>query len=103
MDRFLEKVIELTNSSHIHVVARRYGVSAAACTGISFVGGLFGGPLGLAVGGLLGGLTAYGISHWTNRNQFSFFLNLAQNTKRFATINSSDQFVLEKETFQFHF
>lgn len=70
MDKLLEKAIELANSRHIHVVAREYGAGAVACTAVSFVGGLFGGPMGLAVGGLLGGLAAYGISYWANRNQF---------------------------------
>lgn len=83
MDKLFEKVIELANARHIHVVVREYGAGAVACTALSFAGGLLGGPVGLAVGGFLGGLAAYGISSWANRNQFFlFFLNLTQKQLR---------------------
>lgn len=87
MDKLFEKVIELANIRHIHVVAQEYGAGAVACTALSFAGGLLGGPVGLAVGGFLGGLTAYGMSRWANRNQIFFYL-FKFNRKIVASINS---------------
>ncbi|XP_055306744.1 uncharacterized protein LOC129571033 [Sitodiplosis mosellana] len=40
--------------------------TASICAVISFVGGVFCGPIGLALGGLVGGLTAFGITKWHN-------------------------------------
>lgn len=71
--KLFEKVIELAASRNIRVVTGKYGAGVVACTALAFVGGLFGGPVGLAVGGFLGGLAAYGISSSENRNNNFFF------------------------------
>lgn len=42
----MEKVIELANTRHTHVVAGGYGAGAVACTATTFAGGLLGGPIG---------------------------------------------------------
>lgn len=54
-------------------------ILSSLCTGISFLGGLFGGPVGLALGGFFGGLTAYGLAKQKNC-EFNCFGMLFQNT-----------------------
>lgn len=66
MDKLFDKIIEVANNRNIHIVKSSTVKGAAACTAISFFGGLIGGPIGLVAGGVLGGLTAYGISLWEN-------------------------------------
>lgn len=69
MVKLLEKVIELANSRHIDVEEKfSNAANLIAYTVISFVGVLFFGPMGLAVGILFVGLTAYVISHWAKSN-----------------------------------
>lgn len=81
MDEVIETVIELAKKRNIKVTKiynkEKYAIGAFGCTVCSLAGGLFGGPIGLGIGGLVGGLAAYGYHYWTsddgnNHTKFNF-------------------------------
>lgn len=56
---FLEGVAILADNHNVRVTVKQSGKGAIVCGVCSFIGGLIAGPLGLAVGGTVGGITAY--------------------------------------------
>lgn len=59
LQEFLEGVAILADNHNVRVTLKQSGKGAVVCGVCSFIGGLIAGPLGLAVGGTVGGITAY--------------------------------------------
>ncbi|XP_055303409.1 protein C19orf12 homolog [Sitodiplosis mosellana] len=59
VEEFLRGLAILADNQNMRVTLKQSGKGAAICGAICFVGGLVAGPLGLAVGGTIGGVTAY--------------------------------------------
>lgn len=59
LHEFLEGVAILADNHNIRVTLKQSGKGAIVCGVCSFIGGVIAGPLGLALGGTVGGITAY--------------------------------------------
>lgn len=59
VEQFLHAIAMLADKENILFTVKQSGKGAIVCGSMCFVGGLLGGPIGMAVGGTLGGLTAY--------------------------------------------
>lgn len=56
---FLDGISILADNHNMRVTVRQSGKGALICGACCFVGGLVAGPVGLAAGGTIGGITAY--------------------------------------------
>lgn len=65
VEEFLQGMAVLADNKNIRFTVKQSGKGAAVCGAMCFIGGLIAGPVGLAVGGTLGGVTAY---RMTNSN-----------------------------------
>lgn len=63
VEEFLRGIAILTDNRNMRVTLKQSGKGAAVCGAMCFIGGLIAGPVGLAVGGSLGGVTAYRMSN----------------------------------------
>lgn len=59
IEEFLHGIGQIADNEKIRFTVKQSGKGALVCGGLCFVGGLLAGPVGMAVGGTLGGLTAY--------------------------------------------
>lgn len=59
IEEFLHGIAALADNENIRFTVRQSAKGAMVCGAMCFVGGLVAGPVGLAVGGTLGGVTAY--------------------------------------------
>lgn len=59
IEEFLQGIGQIADHENIRFTVKQSGKGALVCGGLCFVGGLLGGPVGMAVGGTLGGITAY--------------------------------------------
>lgn len=62
LKEFLDGVSILADNHNMRVAVQKSGIGALICGACCFVGGLLGGPVGLAAGGTIGGITAYRMS-----------------------------------------
>lgn len=62
IEEFLRGIAMLTDNRNMRVTLKQSGKGAAVCGAMCFIGGLIAGPVGLAVGGTVGGVTAYRMS-----------------------------------------
>lgn len=67
---FMEAVATLMDDHNLRVSIQQSGKGALVCGACSFIGGLLAGPVGLAVGGTLGGLKAWHMSKGKKRRQW---------------------------------
>lgn len=66
VDEFLQSIAFLADHQNLRANMKQSGkggLIAGACT---FIGGVVAGPIGLAVGGTIGGLAAYKLTEGTN-------------------------------------
>lgn len=59
----LDGVAILTDDHNIRVTVKQSARGALVCGASCFVGGLLAGPVGMAIGGTIGGLQAYRMTH----------------------------------------
>lgn len=59
---FLDGIAILVDNHNLRVTVKNSGKGALICGACSFIGGLVAGPVGLAAGGTIGGITAYRMS-----------------------------------------
>lgn len=74
LEEFLQGLSILADNQNLRVTVQQSGKGAAICGAMCFIGGLIGGPAGLAIGGTLGGVTAYRMT--------SSKFNVKRNTNR---------------------
>lgn len=68
----MEAVAVLTDDRNLRVTIQQSGKGALVCGACSFIGGIIAGPVGMAVGGTLGGLRAYQMSKGKNALKDTF-------------------------------
>lgn len=59
LKEFLDGIAILADNHNMRATVRQSGKGALICGACCFVGGLVAGPVGLAAGGTIGGITAY--------------------------------------------
>lgn len=83
LKEFLDGVSILADNHNMRATVQSSGKGALICGACCFVGGILGGPVGLAAGGTIGGITAYRMSgskctlemfvcSWCNCDHFSW-------------------------------
>lgn len=99
VEEFLQGLAILADNHNLRVTLKQSGKGAAVCGAMCFIGGLLGGPPGLAIGGTLGGITAYRMSNsMFNVNDKLIFFILKLNHKSILLINSSILIIIDFRT-----
>lgn len=62
LEEFIRGIAILADNHNMRATLKQSGKGAAVCGAMCFIGGLIAGPTGLAIGGTLGGITAYKLS-----------------------------------------
>lgn len=65
-NQLLSAVAVLTDDHNMRITMKKSGKGALVCGASCFIGGLIAGPVGLAIGGTLGGLQAWNMSKGSN-------------------------------------
>lgn len=99
LEEFLQGLAILADNHNLRVTLKQSGKGAVVCGAMCFIGGLLGGPPGLAIGGTLGGITAYRMSNsMFNVNDKLIFFILKLNHKSVLLINSSILIIIDFRT-----
>lgn len=59
LQEFIDGLAILADNHNLRVTLQKSGKGALICGTCCFIGGLVAGPVGLAIGGTVGGITAY--------------------------------------------
>lgn len=59
LKEFMDGLAILADNHNLRVTVQKSGKGALICGTCCFIGGLVAGPVGLAIGGTVGGITAY--------------------------------------------
>lgn len=90
----MDGVAILSDDRNLRVTIRQSGKGALICGASCFVGGLVAGPVGMAVGGTLGGLKAWHMSKGKSLIPFTRHFYLSQT--HCAKLNSVKIYFYEK-------